>query len=192
MEEPVLFLNACVRKRSRTLRLAGKLLQLLARPYEEVRVSEIEYPKIDEAYLEKRDALVRAGAPDDEFFALARQFAEAETIVIAAPYWDLSFPAALKRYLETVNVVGITFRYSEAGVPIGLCRAKTIYYVTTAGGNFAPDEFGFGYVKALAEGYYGIHNVILVKATGLDLVGADAEEILKNQEKSLANSVVDS
>ena len=43
-------------------------------------------------------------------FDLARQFARAEIIVMAAPYWDLSFQAALKQYLEQVNVVGITCR----------------------------------------------------------------------------------
>ena len=57
-------------------------------------------------------------------FDLARQFARAEIIVMAAPYWDLSFQAALKQYLEQVNVVGITFRYSEEGQPVPLCRAR--------------------------------------------------------------------
>ena len=33
-------------------------------------------------------------------FDLAGQFAGADTIVIAAPFWDLSFPAALKQYMQ--------------------------------------------------------------------------------------------
>ena len=45
-----------------------------------------------------------------------------------------------------------------------------------------PDEFGFGYVKALAEGYYGIKDVELIKAVGLDIVGADVEGIMKEAE----------
>ena len=36
-------------------------------------------------------------------------------IVIAAPYWDLSFPAVLKTYLEQINVLGVTFDYSDDG-----------------------------------------------------------------------------
>ena len=118
-------------------------------------------------------------------FDLARQFAAAEEIVIAAPYWDLSFPASLKQYLEQINVVGIAFRYTQEGLPESLCRAKRLYYVTTAGGNYVPEEFGYGYVKALAQGYYGIPDVRLVKATGLDIVGADAEDIMRAAEEEI-------
>ena len=60
-------------------------------------------------------------------FELARQFAAADQIVIAAPYWDLSFPAALKQYFEQINVLGITFAYTPEGVPKGLCRARKLY-----------------------------------------------------------------
>ena len=118
-------------------------------------------------------------------FSLARQFSEAETIVIAAPFWDLSFPAALKQYLELINIVGITFRYSEEGIPIGLCKAGSLFYVTTAGGYYVPEEFGFGYVKALAQNYYGIQDVRQISAAGLDIQGADVDAIMKAAEDSV-------
>ncbi|HAL58631.1 MAG TPA: hypothetical protein DCP64_04015 [Sarcina sp.] len=60
-----------------------------------------------------------------------------------------------------------------------MCKAKELYYVTTAGGDFVPEEFGFGYVRALAQGYYGIQDVKLIQAVGLDIEGADAEQILQ-------------
>ena len=82
-------------------------------------------------------------------------------------------------------MVGITFRYTEEGVPASLCRAKSLHYVTTAGGNYVPEEFGFGYVKALAQGFYGIPDVRLIRAAGLDIDGADAEAILRAAEESL-------
>ena len=178
MKESLLFINACVRKESRTRELADKLLSKLNNSYDEVCLEKLEFPVVNEAYLTKRDQLISQNDFENPMFNLARQFAEAKTIVIAAPYWDLSFPAALKQYLEIVNVVGITFRYSEEGIPVGLCNAEKIYYVTTAGGNYVPVDFGFGYVKALAEGYYGIHDVKLIEAHGLDIYGANADEIL--------------
>ncbi|MBR2282657.1 MAG: NAD(P)H-dependent oxidoreductase [Spirochaetales bacterium] len=181
MKRPVLFVDACVRKGSRTKRLAEVLLERLG-PYEEVRLEDIAFPVADEAFLNRRDVLVSNGEVCNPMFDLARQFAEAGTIVIAAPYWDLSFPAALKQYLEQVNVVGITFRYSPEGVPVGLCRADRMYYVTTAGGPFVPDDFGFGYVKALAGNYYGIRDVRKIEAVGLDVVGADVEAIMQAAE----------
>ena len=151
MEKQILYVNACVRKESRTRSLAKKLLARLDMPYEEIRLEDISFPAVTEEYLNTRDQLLSQEAFQDPLFDLARQFSEAETIVIAAPYWDLSFPAMLKQYLEQITVVGITFKYSEKGIPVGLCRAKRLFYVTTAGGFFAPEEYGFGYVKGLAQ-----------------------------------------
>ena len=178
MEKRILYVNACVRKESRTKILAEKLLARLDAPYEEIRLETITFPATNEEYLNKRDLLLAKGDFQNPFFDLARQFSEAETIVIAAPYWDLSFPATLKQYMETVNVVKITFKYSEDGVPIGLCRAKRLFYVTTAGGFFVPEDYGFGYVKALAQNYYGIQDVRKIDAVGLDIKGADVNAIM--------------
>ena len=182
MDRPVLYVNACVRKESRTGRLAEKALALLGQPYEEVR--------LDEEFLKTRDRLLAEGKVQHPMFDLARQFARAEIIVMAAPYWDLSFPAALKQYLEQVNVVGITFRYSEEGQPVPLCRAKRLIYVTTAGGCYVPEEFGFGYVRALAQSFYGIREVRQVRALGLDVAGADAEAILASAEAQLPSLLI--
>ena len=189
MDRPILFINACVRGESRTKRLAEKLLEKLNRPVEEVRLEDISFPVANEDFLGMRDSLVSEGSFDNPVFDLARQFSEAETIVIAAPYWDLSFPASLKQYFEQVNVVGITFRYTEEGIPVGLCKADRIFYVSTAGGIYVPTEFGFGYVKALAQGYYGIGDVQLIEAVGLDIYGADVEAIMEAAEETIEKLV---
>ena len=185
----ILFINACVRKESRTRRLADHLLDKLGQPFDEVCLHDIAFPVTDEAFLEMRDRLIAEEDFGNPAFDLARQFSEAETIVIAAPYWDFSFPASLKQYLEQVNVVGITFRYTEEGIPVGLCKAERIYYVTTAGGYYVPADFGFGYVKALAENYYGIHDVRLIEASGLDIYGADVDAILTSAEENISEEV---
>ena len=174
----ILYINACVRDASRTARLARYLLKKLDGPVCEVRPAELAFPTADEDFLKRRDALLRAGRTDDPLFDEAHRFAAADSIVVAAPYWDLSFPAALKQYIEHINVLGITFRYTPEGRPQGLCKAAQLFYVTTAGGAFVPEAFGFGYIKALAQSFYGIADVRLVQAAGLDIDGADAEEIL--------------
>lgn len=45
------------------------------------------------------------------------------------------------------------------------------------------EDAGFGYIKSLAQNFYGIQNVFCLKAENLDLIGADAESILKKAEK---------
>ena len=184
----LLFINACVRADSRTRRLADCLLSALGEPATELRLTDISFPSVDEAFLQERDRLLAAQSYDHPMFALARQFAAADAIVIAAPFWDLSFPAALKAYLEQINVVGVTFRYTPEGVPEGLCCARKLYYVTTVGGDFFPEAFGFGYVEALAKNFYGIPDIHLIKATGLDIWGANVEEILRACEEEIQNN----
>ncbi len=175
----ILFINACVRKESRTYRLAKELLDSLDGVIKEVRLENVQFPVVDEDFINRRETLKNAGKYDDPMFSLGRDFADADTIVIAAPYYDLSFPAMLKQYFEQINVLGLTFTYSESGVPTGLCKAKKLYYITTAGGPILSDDYGFGYVKVLANTFYGISEVYQIKAEGLDIVGADVEAILK-------------
>ena len=131
---------------------------------------------------------MREGDLANPIFAYARQFAQADEIIIAAPFWDLSFPAVLKSYLEQINVVGITFRYTPEGIPEGLCRAKRLYYVTTAGGEFVPEQYGFGYIKALAQNFYHIKDIELIKATGLDIEGAPVERIMLDCEERIGRN----
>lgn len=183
----ILFVNACVRKESRTMKLAEKLLMKLDEPYEEIRLENIAFPVVSEEYLNTRDGLISEGDFQNSMFDLARQFSEAGIIVIAAPYWDMSFPSMLKQYMEQINVVGITFKYSEDGIPIGLCKANMLLYVTTAGGHYVPEEFGFGYVKALAQNYYGIQDVRQIEAIGLDIDGADVNAIIRDVEATLSD-----
>ena len=181
----ILFINACVRKESRTKKLADQLLKKWNEQYEEVRLNEIIFPLVDKEFLCRRDTLIEHRDFGNPVFDLARQFAGADKIVIAAPFWDLSFPAALKQYLEQINVVGITFSYTSEGVPKGLCKAKSLTYITTAGGNYFPEEYGAGYVRTLAQTFYGIPEFKLVKATGLDIDGADIDGIMKSAQESI-------
>ena len=183
--DKILFVNACPRKASRTLALAAAVLDKLEGEREEVRLFDAPPALLDEAGLAAREDAVGRGALCAPCLAPARLFAEADVIVIAAPYWDLMFPAALKLYLESVTVAGITFRYSPAGRPEGLCRARALYYVTTAGGFIGQNDFGFAYVQALAGGMLGIPDVRRFAAEGLDIDGADAEGILREAKASI-------
>ena len=175
----ILFVNGCVREHSRILELAQAVLAQETDAIEEVRLYPDGPDGLDAGKLARRDELLAAREYDHPMFRFARQFAQADTIVLAAPYWDLAFPAKVRAYLEEVTVSGITFRYGENGIPQGLCKAKRLVYVTTAGGPiFENFNFGYDYVKALAQGFYGISEVSLVKAEGLDVWGADVDAIM--------------
>ena len=184
----ILFINACVRENSRTLELAKCVLDSLGGELEEVKLYEAGLSPLDAEGMKARDAASSAKDFSDARFALARQFAEAKTIVIAAPYWDLMFPSILKVYFESVTVNGLTFAYSEKGIPRGLCNAKRLIYVTTSGGPII-HNFGFDYTRALAKSFYGIEDVCCISAEGLDVRGADVNAILQNAKASLNEKI---
>jgi len=132
----LLWLNACVRHDSRTEKLTRRFLLSAKADFSirEVRVGELGLLPLDEASLRRRDLDIQAGRLDASAYAPARAFAEADELLISAPYWDASFPAALKIYLENICVNGVTFAYGEGGSLVKKCRADRLTYITTSGG----------------------------------------------------------
>ena len=181
MVDRVLFINACVRPDSRTAELAHCLIDALSGDVTEIDLYKKNLLPIDGRGLEIRSKHDYSR----EEFRYARQFADADIIVIATPFWDLSFPAVLKIYLENITVSGITFEYSQKGRPVGKCRAKKLYYITTSGGYIGENNYGFDYVKALSENFYGIKDVCFYSAQGLDIFGADISGIMEEAKKSI-------
>lgn len=182
----ILFVNGCVREDSRTLELAEAVLSKMNGEVQEVCLYKDGPEGLTAETLRLRDGLVKKGEYDHPMFRWAKQFAEADAVVVAAPYWDLAFPARVRAYFEEVTVSGLTFRYSEKGIPEGLCRAKKLIYVTTAGGPVFR-HFGAEYVEALARTFYGIADFRMIKAEGLDIWGADTAAIMEDAKGSIGS-----
>ena len=183
--DKILFINACVGQGSRTLELTNTLLQKLKGDIQEVKLFETQWPILDQNGIEKRNKAELNNDFSDPLFSAAKQFAAADIIVIAAPYWDLMFPAVLKTYLENIVVGGITFDYSHQGIPKSLCKARELYYVTTSGGYIGQNDFGFSYIKALAQNFFGITQIHRYSAEGLDMFGVDVDEVLSKAKATI-------
>ncbi len=181
----ILFVNACPRQNSRTKLLADYLLSKLKGTVHERNLVKTSLFPLTEETIVLRENLVRQGDFGHPLLAPAKEFAAADSIVIAAPFWDLSFPALLKLYIEHINIVGVTFAYHADGKPYSLCKAKKLYYVTTAGGPIINDAYGYGYVQALAQNFYAIADTYCVKAENLDVDGANVAGILSHAKHDI-------
>lgn len=117
---------------------------------------------------------IEEGNLDDEMFNCAKNLQKADVVVMAAPFWDLSFPAILKIYIENCAVEGITFKTTSEGLK-GLCKASQLIYFTSRGGiyNNSPLEQATPYLKAICN-LFGINEFICIDADGMDIVGYDA------------------
>ena len=184
----LLFIDACVNRGiSRTEQLAQALLKEMNQNGE----YEIETLNLEDEDLKLftgkesalRESLTRAGNFEGPLFTYAKQFAAADRIVVAAPYWDFSFPARMKCYLEQICVTGLTFTFSSKGIPGGLCHADSLHYVTTSGGSIGELNLGYEYLEKLCKGYYGINETVCYTAEGLDIEGNSVEEIMKEAEE---------
>lgn len=170
----VLFIDACIRREhSRTRQLAEAFLAALQqhKAYEIERLTLMDegLNLLSEGFFWQREDLIAGRRLDHPRFRYARQFQQADRVVIAAPFWDLSFPAILKVYIENICVDGITFHTDESGLR-GLCRAERMLYLTTRGGDYSASsqEMGVKYLQALSE-FWGIPRFDHLAADGLDL-----------------------
>ena len=174
----ILLINACVRDISRTKLITDHIINKLEGEVEEVILENIDFPIVNQAFLDKRYKDVDDCNYEDEVYDLAKQFANADTLIFAAPYWDLSFPSMLKSYIEQICVLGITFFYDDNDLPRSLCKAKKMIYVTTSGGPIINHDLGYGYIKTVCEAFFHVEEFEYVEAQCLDLKGNDAMEIV--------------
>ena len=166
----LVFINACIRKEeSRTLQIAKTLLTVLQQRYEitEIDLSDHPFPPITAKLLQERGA----HGISKEDTILGKLVADADRLVIAAPFWDMSFPSVLKVFLEHISVPGITFQNNEDGTTRGNCRTKKLLYITTRGMNIQTDsplDQGSSYLRALSW-LWGIDQLQTIAACGMDV-----------------------
>ena len=163
----LIYINACMRAGSRTLKIATPVIEVLHKRYnvETVDLTENLYPVADNHTLEGRNQ----GIVPPEHVELAKKIAAADRIVIAAPFWDMSFPSALKVFFENMSLFGVTFDSNDKEC-YGLCKAEKVMYITTRGMNIGtgdPLEQATPYIKALSH-LWGWGGLTVISAQNMD------------------------
>lgn len=173
-----LFINCCFRDGSRTLKLAQNFIKKENKAYEEISLGKGVTPVLDYDNLNVYGEAMAKNDFSCELFKYGRMFAEAEEIIIAAPYWNNSIPAVLHAFLEIVTSQGVTFFITPEGEYKSLCHAQKLTFITTAGGFIPEENYSFGYIKSLATDFWKIADVKFIKAEGLDIAGNNVDEII--------------
>ena len=193
--EKLLFVDCCIRREeSRTKVLADYFMDKIRAKgkyeIENLCLMDENLSFMSEGFFRQRDELLDKKELNHPRFHYAHQFAEADRIVIAAPFWDLSFPALLKIYIENLCVHGITFGYGPKGLQ-GICKAQNLVFITTRGTFYenSPMEMGSRYMEAMCR-FWGIGEYDCVFAEGLD-AREEPAELLMNKGKALADKVAE-
>lgn len=100
---------------------------------------------------------------------------EADIYVIGAPFYNFAIPSTLKAYLDHIARPGITFRYTEDGMPEGFLKNKKVYIAIASSGVYSEGEFqSFDFVSPYLKfilGFLGITDISLIRAEGLRIDG---------------------
>lgn len=184
----MLFINAAYRDGSRTFELARAYLDGVRGQVETVDLGEAPPAPLDALRLSRYLDAVATQKFDDGLFDAARQFAAADEIVICAPYWNNSVPAALHSYIELVCAQGVSFDILPDGTYVGLVKARRLVFITTAGGIIPEHNFAYDYVASLACEFWHIPQVVCYKAENLDVVGFDVEGELARVKKEMGDA----
>lgn len=167
MMKKLFYVDACMREGSNTKKIADAVIEELSKRYdiECVRLSEMSFPVVDDAILKERSN----GYVPEEYVAMAKKIAAADRLVIAAPFWDMSFPSALKVFLENMSIFNITFNSNEKEC-YGLCKAEKVLYITTRGMDISTGdvmEQATPYIKALSR-LWGLGELSVISAQNMD------------------------
>lgn len=184
--ESLVVINACMREGSRTQRILDGVLAQLSKKYnvETVNLGELDCKWVNSDVLKERDN----GYVPQLYVNLAKKVANADRLVIAAPFWDMSFPSVLKVFFENISLFNITFTSTQTEC-VGLCKAKKVLYITTRGMNIKtgdPLEQATPYIKALSK-LWGLGELYVLSAENLDY--SSDKEIESKVEAAIAQGV---
>ena len=166
----LVYINACIRgEESRTGKLADAMLEVLGERYDitEINISNMDLGCITADEFNRRK---HTGIPAEDLH-YGNLIAQADRIVVAAPFWDMSFPAVLKVFIEHMCAPGLTFKYNPDGSIHKICKAEKKLYITPRGGfteTGTPLEQGSSYLKAICW-LWGIPNLETIALTGTDV-----------------------
>ena len=179
----VLYIKANIKNEgeSRTFKVSDSFVEEYKRNNPEDEIITLDLYKENIDFLRADDLGKLFGPKDEEsknnsILKYAYEFAAADKYIIAAPMWNLSFPAILKAYIDYVSVSGITFKYTAEG-PVGLLNNKKAVHIVSRGGAYdnSPYEMGDRYLRTIL-GFFGIKDIETIAIDNLDVMGVNVEK----------------
>jgi FMN-dependent NADH-azoreductase len=181
--EKLLYIDSCIREEvSRTKKIATPIINKLKERYdvETLVINELNLTIVKKDLVNKRTN----GIIDSEVLSWANKVSKADRIVIAAPFWDMSIPAALKSFIELCSIINVTFA-SDDKTCFGICNCKKLLYITTRGMNIKTNselDQATPYLKAISY-LWGLGDVSVVSAYNLDY--SNEEEVEEKIKKAI-------
>ena len=172
----LLYIDACIRDElSRTKKIAAPVVEALKEKYDvqTIVINDLNLSVVQNDLILKQTG----GIIDPIVMSWAESVRDADRIVIAAPFWDMSIPAALKNFLELCSILDVTFKTDDK-ICYGNCKSEKLLYITTRGMDISTGDIleqGSSYLNALSW-LWGMGTLQTISAQNIDYVSEEEIE----------------
>ncbi|HAT55528.1 MAG TPA: FMN-dependent NADH-azoreductase [Lactobacillus sp.] len=178
---------------SRTLKILDAFMTQykVSNPEDTIETRDLyaeEFPDIDRSMMTAWGQLQNGvGFPDlttqqqqqlSAYDSTTQQYIDADKVILANPMWNLSIPAKLQAWIDTICVAGKTFQYTETA-EIPLVPGKKVLHIQTAGGFYDGKDFGAKYISGIMH-FLGASDVQELAVEGMDHFPEKAEAFMQD------------
>jgi FMN-dependent NADH-azoreductase len=174
--EKLLFIDSCIRgELSNTRKIALPLIEKLKEKYEvtTLTINDLKLDIVQEQLIAER----QKGNVPEYVVEWANLIKSCDRLVIAAPFWDMSFPSSLKVFIELSSLFNVTFAVNDKTC-YGLCKCKKTLYITTRGMNIPTRDKLDGatpYLECLSH-LWGLGPIEVLSAYNMDFVSEEEKQ----------------
>lgn len=178
-------------KQSTTMKILDTFLTVYKKhhpkdTYTDINVYKEPIPELDETILmgwqELSSGVAFDQLPKDtqetltQFNHYTEQFLNADKIIIANPLWNMAPQTRLKAWLDTINVVGKTFKYTDYG-PVPLTEGKKALHIQSSGSIFSGTDPCSQIIHGILT-FVGVTDITQFFIEGLDQHSKEREQRL--------------
>lgn len=150
----ILVIDSCIREESKTRMILNKFTDILKQQFNDINTIYLNNNKklvpLSDTLLEKRNNDILKMDFKDEYYDFAKAIKDCDVVIVAAPFYDLCFPAVLKTFIEQTLVYNLTFENMENGIK-GLTNCKKMIYFAVRG--MAINEYNMDIATPYLKGY---------------------------------------
>ena len=176
-------IDSTIREESRTRKILNNVLKSFDESLFKVyNINDYDLEVTNSHNFDKKNS-------EEQFFKIAKEIASYDGLVIAAPFWDMTYPAELKVFIEKLSIFEVMF-IDDGKTCIGISKNKFMLFLTTRGMNIETyselDGASFS-LKALCK-LWGIPRFECVGAHNMDYLSEDEvnKKINETSKKAIA------
>jgi FMN-dependent NADH-azoreductase len=193
-------------EKSRTLQISNEFINSFKQAYPDAEIETVdlfreELPQLSVAKVGGKYILMSGkeltGNEKEAWKEIEEQierFKSADAYLISTPMWNFGIPYVLKQYIDIIFQPRYLFAYTENG-PEGLIKGKSLYIVTTRGGDYSPESPAHSYDQLepylkTAFGFIGFEDITFLNAQPMDAGGPELSQQKLAEAKEKARNIL--